>query len=295
MTWSLPVSELSPHPLSPTFSLISPHLSLSSHLPLFPTFSPHLSLFPTFCYPSPSVSYHLQPTWYAPTRLTFLSVLEYTKLTSLLESFMTWSPLASVLPLALSHHPGLLLKTASIEKSSEYLRWRRPRPSVTWPFYLPHHGVYWCIVYLDSLNIVPFISQEFIFITTSMVYFKCFSNIRWLNPHSDLYILFSDEEMEAQKLPQGHPAWKWQNPDLNPSSLFESPCCWMEGSSLPYLTLDDPHVEQYLALNNYLLSDWMISRFLWRPWQGISMSLSWAHPTIFLILRLLVLFGNWDT
>ena len=33
-------------------------------------------------------------------------------------------------------------------------------------------------------------------------------------------IHFSYEKMEAQKLPQGHPARKWQNQDLNLSSFF---------------------------------------------------------------------------
>lgn len=43
---------------------------------------------------------------------------EHTKVTPVLESFMTQNALAPVLPLALSYSQGLLLKTASLEKPS---------------------------------------------------------------------------------------------------------------------------------------------------------------------------------
>ena len=60
----------------------------------------------------------------------------------------------------------------------------------------------------------PTYVTSIILITTSLL-LCCFSNINSFKPHDDLYSISLDEKMEAQKLPQGHPACEWQNQDLN--------------------------------------------------------------------------------
>lgn len=64
----------------------------------------------------------------------------------------------------------------------------------------------------------PTYVTSIILITTSLL-LCCFSNINSFNPHDDLYSLFLDEKMEAQKPPQGHLARQPQNQDVNVSSL----------------------------------------------------------------------------
>ena len=94
----------------------APHDLISACLWLPPPPSLNFSSI-SFCVPhlplSPTISHLLHVT---QPRSAFSLLLEYTKLTAVLYSFTTWSALSPVLPLALSHHPSLPLKTASLKK-----------------------------------------------------------------------------------------------------------------------------------------------------------------------------------